>query len=217
MMNRILLAFIAGLALGAVFGWLLKPAADTYAVLELKQALAQQNARQTAPPPEIQSLADSPQVDATNAPVPPVTASPTTATNISHSPTKMMSAEALQSYHGALREMVDKPRDRKGEWEQPFFNEARDDTWSTAAEDRVRAKVLSNVAAQRFPPKSIECRSSGCRLEYRFRNSDDYEAFDRDYRSNHIFPGTSIMGNGTNSEDGGQVYVEYIQRTGNQP
>ncbi|MFZ5843403.1 MAG: hypothetical protein ACOY3E_10955 [Pseudomonadota bacterium] len=216
-MNKILVSFIAGLAIGAASGWCLKPKENNAAIAELKPSVVPQNTQQDGVASAMQPLGGTHQGDATRAPPQPVTASQTTSTAVSQPAAPAMPPEALQGYHGALREMMEKPRDRKGEWERPFFNEARDDAWSTAAEDRVRAKVLSNVAAQRFPPKSIECRRSGCRIEYRFRTLDDYEAFDRDYRPNHIFPGTSIMGNGTSSEDGDQVYVEYIQRNDSQP
>jgi len=221
-MNKLLLGFVVGLVAGAAIGWSLKPAPVGNSVAEQNQSAVLHTAAPVEPL-SVTTKAPTAQHPGTanvakeSAPVAIIHPAHPNPDEVPPTPGVALSADAAQSYTGALRSMTYAPRDRAGKWEQPFFDEAPDDSWSGSAEDRVRAKVLGNVAAQRFPPKSIDCRRSACRLEYRFRNLEDYEAFDRDYQSNHIFPGTSIMGNGTNTNDGGQVYVEYIQRTETQP
>jgi hypothetical protein len=106
--------------------------------------------------------------------------------------------------------------DATDEIERVFLGEGSDPTWSRQTERTVKEKLMVSLP-EASAVRSIECRSSMCRIETSFRDAETYEHF---AQSAFKDPATQIWNGGAYStslgtdDRGGMVIVSYLAREG---
>lgn len=108
------------------------------------------------------------------------------------------------------------PEDVPVALESAFLEEGADPIWSREAERTVQEK-LKRAIPKAADVRSIECRSSMCRIETFHQNAEDYERFLHDAFKDpetQIWNGNAFSTSSRVDERGGRVIVSYLAREG---
>jgi hypothetical protein len=131
---------------------------------------------------------------------------------VSDLPTAPPQPHALRAADRAPTE----PKDMPAALESAFAEEAADPGWSSEAERTVQQKLL-RVTPRASDVRSIECRSSMCRIETTHRDAGDYERFVlsafKDPES-QVWNGNAFSTSLRLDDRGGVVSVSYLAREG---